>query len=150
MNSVRITRTFDLIKYGLFLGLNLPLVLVPISVFLLISKSDLLDLIPILTISVVIVFLQYPLLLVFRGWILKTIVFYLSMVTFLGCYGLVVSWNFAAGGYEAGTWNARFSGVLVIVLFGHLFGGIFLPVIVLINWLARKLTFVYENVGEMP
>ena len=139
-----ITRVFDPIKYLTFLALNLPLVLIPIVGFLLISKAGLLDIIPIVVISVIIVFLQYPVLLIVRHWLLKTVVFYFCLALFLFSYGIFISWGMAAGGYPAGSVQATLYGATVIVFFGHIFGGIFFPFIVLINWLVRRLIFVYE------
>lgn len=143
-----ITIRFDFLNYIKFLAVNLIIVLLPIiGFFTLMSKTkeDLLFVLFTASIATGIVFLQYPVLVLVKYWILKIGVFYLSMCLFFFIYGLVNAWSFSAGGYEAGTWNARLSGGLIMIFFGHMFGFIFFPFVVLINWLLRKQFFVYTE-----
>lgn len=139
----KITAKFDFLNYLKFLLLNIPIVLLPIIGFFLISKGTLLDILGITAVALAIIFFQYPILVLAKPWLLKIAVFYLSMVIFLFLYGVLVTWDFSAGGYEAGSLGARLHGGVVTTIFGHLFGGIFFPFIVLINWLLRKFLFVY-------
>mgnify|MGYP000880812858 CR=1 FL=1 len=141
-----ITNKFSIGKYAVFLGINIPLVVFPLLFIVLLQKGGILAAAFTVLAAIGIIFVQYPLLVLLKHWVFKSIIFYLSMVTFFFVYGTVIGYATPAGGYEAGSLNALIHGGIVMIFFGHLFGGIIIcPVIVLINWLLRKKTFVYAE-----
>ena len=84
---------------------------------------------------------QYPLLARLQSWISRCGIFLLGMFFFLFLFGVVNTWNEPAGGAPAGSLIARLDGGLVMLIFGTIFGVWFYPLIVLINWLARRQLF---------
>lgn len=141
-----ITNKFSIGKYAFFLGINIPMVLFPLMFIIILQKADVFTIVFTFFAAIFIIFVQYPLLVLLKHWVLKFIIFYLSMVTFFFLYGAAISFSTPAGGYAAGSIDAIIHAGIVMNLFGHLFGGIIIcPVIVLINWLLRKKTFVYTE-----
>lgn len=141
-----ITNQFSVLKYACFLGINIPLVLFPLIFIIILQKGDVLSMAFTFFAAVAIIFVQYPLLVLLKSWILKTIIFYLSMVLFFFVFGAVIGSGSPGGGYQAGTINSMFHSGIVMIFFGHLFGGVIIfPVIAMINWLLRKKTFVYSE-----
>lgn len=87
-------------------------------------------------VSVFIFILQYPLLKLINSWLYRTFVFYLSMNVFLLSYGIVQSLIMM----NRKELSDNFEDGLKMIILGQIAGIIFLPVIVLVNWIARKST----------
>lgn len=95
--------------------------------------------------AIAVILLQYPIINAAKSRILKLFLFYLSMVLFLFVFGLILSWNISVGSNPAGSLSTRLDGSIRIVLFGHLFGLPYFPVVVLCNFLFRKQFFYQHN-----
>ena len=95
--------------------------------------------------AIAVILLQYPFINSAKSWILKLLLFYLGMVLFLFIFGLIISWNISVGSNPAGSLSTRLDGSIRIVLFGHLFGLPYFPVVVLCNFLFRKQFFYQHN-----
>ena len=134
-------------RYALFVILNGGVVFGSLCLFFP-GKSSFAQLLPVLLMAACVILGQYPALLLARSWWIKSGIFYLSMVLFFALFGLVVGWNIESGGSEAGSWAARVNSVVAMILFGHIFGGWLLPVVILMNWLFRKSLF--ENQVGAP
>lgn len=93
-------------------------------------------------ISIPVIFIQYPVLQIKKNWFYKILAFYLSMIVFLFIYGIAMAWNEKVGANDAGTWLARFDSGIRMIFFGHVLGGLFgmIP-IVLFNYFLRKEIF---------
>lgn len=127
-------------RYALFVILNG--VVVFGSLYLLFpGKGPFSQFLPILLVAGCVILAQYPALLSARNWWIKIAIFYLSMVLYFALFGLVVGWNSQVGSSEAGSWAARVDSAGRMILFGHIFGGWLLPVVILVNWLFRKSLF---------
>ena len=84
---------------------------------------------------------QYPILVRFKSWALKSLIFLLGMLVFLFLFGLSLFWNEQVGGMPAGSLVARLDGALRTVYFGTLLGIWFYPAVVIVNWLVRRQLF---------
>jgi hypothetical protein len=133
-------------KYLKFVYYNLIFVVLSMSIILYLSNgtgnSYPFDLVGIsIIIAIPIIVLQYPLLILNRNWIYRTVVFYLSMLVYLFIFGIILSWNEEVGDNLAGSWIARFDGGLRLMFYGQLFGGFFgFALVWFINYLlAEKL-----------
>lgn len=86
-------------------------------------------------ISSLIITIQYPILIAFRNWIYKAIIFYLSMILFLFGFGIIFHIS-ELGNYALA--DLLESGLKMTVL-GQIFGGLVMYVILLIlNWKLRE------------
>lgn len=141
-------------RYLLFILINLPTVF--ICLYLGVPGKNLFSdpgFLSIFAVAAGIILLQYPFLFAVQNWWLKLAVFYLSMVAFLALWGIFMLWDQAVGSHQAGTWLARIDGAGRVVVFGHIFGIWFLPVIILVNWLLRRKLFLGQQskkMGERP
>ena len=93
-----------------------------------------------IAVTIPIIVFQYPLLNIRTNWLYRSLIFYLSMLTFLFFFGLIWSWNTKVGSSEAGTWLARFDGAFRFAFVGHLIGWIALVLIILVNRITASLT----------
>ena len=135
-------------RYALFVILNGGIVFGSLCLFFP-GKSSFAQLLPVLLMAACVILGQYPALLSARSWWSKSGIFYLSMVLFFALFGLVVGWNIEVGSSEAGSLAARFDSAARMILFGHIFGGWLLPVVILMNWLFRKSLFPSQVVDPL-
>jgi len=117
-------------KHLTFVYYNLIFVVLTISILLLLNNgtgnSYPINLVGISTlIAIPIIVLQYPLLILYRNWMYKTFIFYLSMLVYLFVFGMILTWNDKVGNNLAGSWSARFDAGLRLMIFGQIFGGFF-------------------------
>ncbi len=85
-------------------------------------------------ISGVIIVIQYPLLILFKNWIYKSIIYYLSMLLFLFVLGIVFH---ITEFVNCRTEDLVESGLKMIVM-GQIFGGLLMYIILIIlNWKLR-------------
>ena len=92
-----------------------------------------------LTISIIIIFIQYPILRIKKNWYYKTLIFYLSILFFLFVFGITETIHLTK---QLNLGESLKMG-LILTIIGQLFGGIFLfPFIVTINWFFNQ--FIFE------
>lgn len=103
-----------------------------------------------LSISALIIFLQYRPIKESNSWLFKLFYFYLSMLSFLICFGIMTTSGMKVGSNDAGSILALLDGTLRMVVFGHLFAGITLPVIVFINIILKDITHINGNRIDSP
>ncbi len=127
-------------RYALFVILNCAVIFGSLYLFFP-GKGSPVEFLPIFLVAGFVVLAQYPALFSVRNWWVKILIFYVSMVLFFALFGLVVGWNTQVGSSEAGSWAARVDSAARMILFGHIFGGWLLPVVIFVNWLFRKSLF---------
>jgi hypothetical protein len=128
--------------YALFFIINM--ITVNISIFIGVpGKTRVTDPVMVImyTVSAFVVLFQYPFLFRIASWWKRTGIFYLSMFIFLFIIGLVFSWNQDVGSHAAGTILALLDGITRMVIFGHVFGIWFLPIVISVNWLFKRWLF---------
>lgn len=118
----------DQIKYIRYVTVNFALIYI-ILFFTILELSP----IYLSVISALIIAGQYPFILRYKSWGVKSLIYYLSFVLF--CFGI----NFIGVFDKPDQLNSfeAFMGLLVrggfFILFGHLYGLIFLPIIIALN-----------------
>ena len=129
-------------RYSLFLVLNAAMVCGAIYLFMPGKRTGSEELLWIAFVpAILIIALQYRLLIYLKSWLWKLFVFYISMVLFFTVFALINAWDDKVGSHEASTWTARLEAVAGMILYGHFFGAVCYPFVVLINWLFRKQLF---------
>ena len=89
----------------------------------------------IILISSILIALQYPVLILFQNWIYKSMIFYLSMISFLFCIGVL--FHFSEHSIYSSL-DLIESGIKSVIL-GQIFGGLFMFIILLLlNWKNKE------------
>jgi hypothetical protein len=92
-----------------------------------------------LVITIFIIFFQYPVLNIKKNWLYKTIIFYLSLISFLFLVGFSLSIISSSPGDSLPDF---IYGGLIMSVFGQLVAGIFVfPGLVMLNWAAKDFLF---------
>lgn len=82
-------------------------------------------------ISALIILFQYPLLLLYKNWIYKALIYYLSMIIFLFVLGVM----FHIDQHNNFQIDDLIESGLKMLVMGQIFGGLLMYVIILIlNW----------------
>ena len=127
---------FDSKNFLIYLILNLSLILT----ILLVTKVFSVAPIYLSIVSILIITLQYRYILRHKTFIKKLIIYYLSFVIFCYCVNFI---DVIENMYQFSDLEA-YAGLFVrgfaFVLFGHIYGLVFLPFVIGINWLFRNKT----------
>ena len=130
-------------KYALFVFTNLVAVLSCLSISGLLSNFNALNF-QIVISSVLIILFQYPFLYKSKSWGKKLTIFYVSFLIFCFSFTFFDFWiNFMQFNGVESVLGLLFRGVL-FTLFGHLYGLVFLPVIVVVNIFFGK--YYFKNI----